>query len=104
MEERIKFEWIYQKKKYEKELDKSAFTILMEAIKLNYPYNNMIASQMTEVLPNTAKIVVDRNRAEEDSEHAFILCVLKDGTIKTIQALLTNKIIWGMFREWGEGK
>ena len=104
MKNKIEYEWTYKRETIQKELDKTAFTILMEAIKLNYPYNNTIATKLSEVLPNTKKIIVDRDRAEENPENAFIICVLENGEVKAVKASLTNPIIWNMFKEWGEGK
>ena len=100
----IDYTWKNGGKEYERKLDKDATTKLMKAVVLCYPNNNMIATRLSEVLPTTKKIVVNRTRAEENPEGAFITCILEDGKEETVHAPLTNRIIWDMFREWGEGK
>ena len=100
----INYVWKNDGKRYEKKLDKTATMMLMGAVVLCYPNNNQIASKLSKVLPTTEKILVDYDRAQENPENSFILCVLENGTEETVKAPLTNPIIWSMFKEWGEGK
>ena len=101
---KINYVWKNEGKRYERILDKTATLMLMGAVVLCYPSNNRIASKLSKVLPMTEEILVDHDRAQENPEGAFIVCILEDGTEETVNAPLTNRIIWDMFREWGEGK
>lgn len=100
----IYYQWKNHGKWYEeKKLDRSAVLMLMRSIVLNYTMNNSIATRLSELLPTTKKIVVDNDRAQENPEGAFIICVLEDGTEEIVKASLTNYLMWDAFRRWGEG-
>ena len=104
MNNKIEFIWKNGKVRRARELDAKATSKLMDAIVLCYPNNNRIATKLSKVLPETKKIIVNRHRAEENPEGAFIICELNNGKKETVSAPLKNRIMWNIFQEWGEGE
>ena len=100
----VEFFWRNGDVRTKKILEKDATSKLMEAVVVCYPNNNRIAKKLSEVLPFTRKIIVDKDRAEDNPEGAFIICELCDGNNEIVSAPLKNRIIWNMFQEWGEGE
>lgn len=93
MKETILYKWKKNGEKRTKEIDRKDLLAKMCSLMTLYSEDNVIATQMVEILPKTVTLEVDKDRYEDD-ENPKIHCINEEGKVKSITINKRHIIIW----------
>lgn len=74
---------------------------IMQAIKKGYPDNNEISTKLSEILPSTYVMVVNKDRNNSCPERPMIICYTVNKEEYNVLTIMNHhKIIWAHLNEW----
>ena len=93
----FKLKWTDEGRKYEKEVNKQTFQILMEGIREQFVDNNEVSTKFVKIIPEIDSLIINKGRnRDEDIPKVFYTIGEKTDSISISR---NHIIIWNILNE-----